>query len=163
MSVPLTQALDPKDTIGMLSIRRISLSTLLAFPFVVAGSEPMEHPKADPAYGLTIKASVEVCDPKGEDEYLSRLICPAGDHPSFERFGSVGARNPTTNLSKAEKEKMLDADLSGRDLEPGETDYHIIDGFEVNCGESKATVYLDMYHCSSAPPTDAPVGFTIDG
>jgi hypothetical protein len=127
-----------------------------------SGSESANPPKANPTYGLTIKDSIEVCDPEGEDEYLSRLMCPAGNHPSFERTGSFGTRNPATNLSEAESAKMLDANLSGRDLEPGEIDYHIIDGFEVKCGESKTTVYLDMYHCSSDPDS-APAGFTIGG
>ena len=87
--------------------------------------------------------------------------CPSGDRPSFQREGSVGPRNSIDNLTEAQAEAQLAKSLGGAELEPGEIDYHVIDGYEVSCKDSKTTVYLDMYHCSSPAPSTSPQGFTI--
>jgi hypothetical protein len=130
-------------------------------PLAALAAESARAPNIDASYGLTVVGAVEVCDPSGEREYLSRLICPTGHHPTFERGGSFGTRNPSDNLSEAELDKMLEANMSGRELQPGETDYHVVDGYDVTCPDSKATIYLDMYHCSGPRPSVPPQGFTI--
>lgn len=85
--------------------------------------------------------------PPGEREYLTRLRCPSGSVPTFERIGSF---NPAT-------------------------DGHIIDGYEVLCdrplperdtvprGEptpGAITIYMDMYHSSYREMAAVP-GFTV--
>lgn len=58
------------------------------------------------------------CDfPAGERAYLSRLRCPDGSRPSFNRTGSVGA-GPYGN---------------------------ILDLYEVKCGGQSYQVFMDMY------------------
>lgn len=54
--------------------------------------------------------------PQGQQAYLNRLICPDGRTPSFRRIGNFGVGVYTT----------------------------IIDGYDVRCGSSNYTVYLDM-------------------
>ncbi len=46
-------------------------------------------------------------------------------------------------------------------LAAGEPDYHVLDHYEVRCGEIAVEVTMDMYHCHQAPPAQAPPGFTI--
>ena len=41
----------------------------------------------------------------------------------------------------------------------GDPDLHIVDGYQVSCGETKRMVYMDMYHCKQASPTKVPAGF----
>ncbi len=115
-----------------------------------------------PAFGLDKANAVEVCRPAGERAYLSRLICPDGSRPTFERAGSVGERNAfPANLSQAEFDEIAVALMTGRELKPGEVDYHTIDLYQVQCDEEGTAIYLDMYHCHSAPPAQAPAGFQI--
>lgn len=58
--------------------------------------------------------------PFGEREYLSRLRCPGGAAPAFEREGNVGSGGDT----------------------------HILDAYAVTCpnGGPVLTVFMDMYH-----------------
>ena len=77
---------------------------------------------------------------------------------TFDRQGTPGTRN----------ELPADQSVSGqiansrRDpLRPGEVDYHAVDAYEVVCGTSKRVLYLDMYHCHQAAPTDAPPGYSL--
>ena len=85
--------------------------------------------------------------PTGEREYLTRLRCPSGSVPNFERIGSFA---PTS-------------------------DGHIIDGYQVLCdrplperaavlrGESTpdlVTIYIDMYHDGYREMAAVP-GFTV--
>lgn len=58
-------------------------------------------------------------------------------------------------------EAMFERNLSGRALQPGELDHHVVDGYEVNCGAARRVLFMDMYHCNSAPPDGAPPGFTL--
>ncbi len=103
------------------------------------------------APGETKQFPVEVCKPQGEREYLSRLTCPAGDTPSYKRLGSYGERNPLPKgLSGAEFNKMLESMMSYEALQHGDSDHHVIDGYEFACGTQKRIVYMDMYHCQQS-------------
>ncbi len=76
--------------------------------------------------------------PAGERQYLSRLICAGGARPTFERSGSVGQRNPfPKGLSDKEAAGAIDRSLRGAPLQAGEVDSHVIDAYEVSCGEVK--------------------------
>lgn len=113
-------------------------------------------------YGLSREQAIEVCYPEGEQQYLARLVCPDNSHPAFERTGSVGPRQSIPKDMSEEKIASLLADLrKTRKREPGEPDHHIIDAYEVVCGEVATTVYLDMYHCAQDRPTFSPKGFSI--
>ena len=109
--------------------------------------------------GLVKTAPIEVCNARGEQDYLARLRCGDGSKPDVGRRSSVGMRDPFD--SKAAK---IDADTfrksmdPNRKLEPGERDPHLVDAFPVGCSATKLTVYLDMYHCSAAAPREAPEG-----
>ncbi len=71
--------------------------------------------------------------PVGEWEYFMRLRCIAGDTPTFERKGSIGA-GPYEN---------------------------VLDSYAVNCATGlTATVIIDMYHQGYREMTAVP-GFTI--
>jgi hypothetical protein len=113
-------------------------------------------------YAFAKENPVEVCKPAGEREYLSRLSCESGNKPTFKRVRSVGSRNEfPKDLPDAKARTLLDRVLSGAKLEPGEVDYHVIDEYEVMCGDKKATLYMDMYHCHSQPANAAPGGFSL--
>jgi hypothetical protein len=115
-------------------------------------------PPANPGYGDSRSAAVEVCKPDGERAYLSRLVCPTGEAATFERLGTYGPRNELP----ADQPLTEQVASARRDpLQPGEVDYHVVDGYEVTCGTSKRLVYLDMYHCHQPPPTEAPPGFSL--
>jgi hypothetical protein len=67
----------------------------------------------------TAEMPVRAAGPRGQREYLSRLRCPSGEAPVFERLGSYG---------------------------PG-ADGHLLDGYEVQCGSgAPVMVFMDMYH-----------------
>jgi hypothetical protein len=71
--------------------------------------------------------------PVGEIAYLSRLRCPGGETPAFERGGNVG-----TGVYR-----------------------NIIDVYAVTCpGAAPVQVYMDMYH--DGPETRPVPGFTIE-
>ena len=109
-------------------------------------------------YGESRGEAIEVCNPDGERAYLERLVCPGGEPASFDRLGTYGPRNELP-ANQPLSEQIASA---RRDpLKPGETDYHVIDGYQVACGASKRLLYLDMYHCHQAAPTDAPPGYSL--
>lgn len=117
-------------------------------------------PDAGP--GDTKATAIEVCMPGGERQYLATLVCAGGQRPTFERTGSVGERNPLpAGLSDKEMAALLDRGLRGAPLQPGEVDAHVIDAYEVSCGEVKRRVFLDMYHCPQPAASAAPAGFTL--
>lgn len=121
-------------------------------------------PKTTAGLGESKATAIEVCRPMGQRAYLSRLVCADGTRPTFNRIGSFGSRMPEpANMSKEQSGAVLEAMLTGRALKPGETDLHVVDGYEVSCGTVKRTIYMDMYHCHSAPPEQAPAGFTMQG
>lgn len=63
---------------------------------------------------------VKAAGPSGQWDFLSRLKCPGGISPSFERYGSFGRA----------------------------ADQHTLDGYDVICAEDgvHAFVFMDMYH-----------------
>lgn len=109
---------------------------------------------------MSIATAVEVCRPQGQRAYLRRLRCPDGSTPTFSRGGSGQSRT----LPKTPEEEKLVAEQMFRQgpLKPGEPDYHIIDYYDVRCGDRTTTVIMDMYHCAQPEPTQAPPGFTIE-
>jgi hypothetical protein len=113
-------------------------------------------------YGLSKAEAIEVCEPMGQRQYLARLLCPDSRHPEFARAGNVG---PRQDIPENASDEMLDAMMADmfkpRKLQPGEPDYHIVDAYEVACGEQVTVLYLDMYHCAQDRPDRAPAGFTI--
>jgi hypothetical protein len=122
---------------------------------------PPSPPKAasDPLFGYSKEHAIEVCNPGGQRRYLSQLRCPDGQAPTFGRRGNVGARNP---VKAGVGEDVLMSQMDARRvLGPGETDYHIVDLYDVACSSKDHEIYMDMYHCSAPPPKKAPAGFTI--
>ena len=111
-------------------------------------------------YGLTKQTAVEVCEPRGEREYLQRLRCgDGGAVPTFNRIGSVGSRNDIrTNEDERTAERQT---LNDERVGPGEKDFHVVDGYEVACGNRTIEIFLDMYHCDRLAPDVAPPGFQI--
>ncbi|ALN83979.1 putative integron gene cassette protein [Lysobacter capsici] len=139
---------------------RTAALTLL-FVTGAAGAEAPAKVAAD-SYGLSKEQAVEVCKPRGEHEYLARLVCPDSEHATFERSGNFGERTPLPDdLSDDATNRLIEDMMGYKALQPGEADYHIVDGYEVACGETKIRVYLDMYHCDAPRPTRAPAGFSI--
>ena len=112
--------------------------------------------------GESKQDAIEVCAPAGQRAYLSRLMCPSGETPNYRRVGSYGERNEyPANLSREQQDALLERLLRRAPLQPGEVDHHIVDGYELTCGDTRHMVYLDMYHCDQPPPVVAPRGFTI--
>jgi hypothetical protein len=100
--------------------------------------------------------------PDGQRAYLARLVCPGGEHAAFRRIGSVGERTKLPDdMNPQEQERILEQILSRRPLRDGETDYHMVDGYEVACPDRTVLVHLDMYHCDAPRPRTAPSGFTL--
>lgn len=97
--------------------------------------------------------------PVGQRAYLASLMCPSGQAPAFKRIGSMGPR--VEPVGDAQSKQMLDQLLQRKALAAGEADHHTIDAYELSCGESKRTLYMDMYHCSQPAPKVAPAGFTL--
>jgi hypothetical protein len=109
--------------------------------------------------GSTRETAIEVCKPTGERDYLRRLRCADGSAPEFSRNGSYGTRTP---MKSAEDEKMAqDQALGGTPVPPGGPDFHVLDVYEIRCGDTAVEVFIDMYHCDQPPPAQAPAGFTI--
>ena len=113
------------------------------------------HTNVSPGLGDTKATAIEVCMPPGQRAYLNRLLCADGSKPSYFRVGNFGPRNEVPpNLSDEDQARLM----LGK-LQPGDPDLHIVDGYQVSCGETKRMVYMDMYHCKQAPPTAVPAGF----
>ena len=124
---------------------------------VTAPDSDAESP-ANAGYGESRRSAVEVCKPDGEHAYLARLVCPTGEQATFDRVGTYGPRN---DLPEGQSVSDLVASARRDPLQPGEVDYHAVDGYEVTCGASKQLIYLDMYHCHQPPPKDAPPGYSL--
>jgi hypothetical protein len=60
--------------------------------------------------------------------------------------------DPETNCLQMPLSEQV-ASARGYPLQPGEVDYHVVDGYAVTCGTSKRLIYLDMYHCHQPPRT----------
>jgi hypothetical protein len=112
--------------------------------------------KVADGWGESIKNAIEVCLPSGEHYFLDDLRCPDGKAPQARRIGSVGPRNPMPDDLPFQAAQM---DPAHR-LKKGETDYHIIDKYEVVCRKETRVLFFDMYHCGTPKPWKAPRGFT---
>ena len=127
------------------------------------GTEPAEPPEASPpprtGPGESKATAIAVCMPEGERAYLARLRCPDGAPPAHRRAGSVGSRTPMTG--DADGARAAEQVSTGRPLEPGEPDFHVVDRYEVTCDESTRSVFLDMYHCGEPAPHIAPPGLSL--
>lgn len=127
-----------------------------------AATAPAQTAAADVAPGGAKASAIEVCMPGGERQYLSMLVCAGGQRPTFHRTGSVGERHPLpAGLTDKQLSAQLDRSLRGAPLEPGEVDAHVVDAYEVSCGEVKRQVFMDMYHCPQPAATVAPAGFSL--
>lgn len=135
---------------------------LVGSGFLFWGLEASGAASSEKAFGLTLKSAIEVCEPRGQRAYLSRLICADGRPPEFERIGSMGLRNEfPSGMSEKEKQRILNASMGMGRLEPGSLDHHVVDAYSVTCESGSSTVYLDMYHCDTPAPDVAPDGFSI--
>lgn len=136
----------------------ITAFAIAALPSSCATAPDSTTQTTGTGYGESKDAAIEVCNPDGEREYLARLVCPAGEPAAVDRLGAYGPRNELP----ADKPLSEQIATARRDpLKPGETDYHVVDGYEVACGASKRLLYLDMYHCHQPPPTAAPPGYSL--
>lgn len=139
----------------------LALAVSLALAGCASPTKPAD-PQTTAAFGESKSAAIEVCKPSGQRAYLARLVCADGTRPTFSRIGSFGSRvEPPENMTKEQSNAVLEAMMTGRALKAGEADHHVVDGYEVSCGAVKRTIYMDMYHCQSAPPERAPAGFTL--
>lgn len=147
------------------------MNKLLILPLALAAAALLSSCATAPAGGQTAglgetKAqAIEVCMPQGERRYIEQLRCADGGAPTYKRVGSMGSRNEISGeRSKEQSEQMLKQIIGrGAALAPGETDYHIIDGYEVNCRDKTRTLYFDMYHCNAPQTTVPPRGFRFAG
>jgi hypothetical protein len=130
-----------------------------------ATNPPTTQTSSSDPLGSSKATAIEVCMVQGEREYLSRLLCSSGQAAGFKRIGSFGNRTERpANMSDAEFYKQSAGSfpgLRGAPLKPGEVDYHIVDGYEIACGELRQKIYLDMYHCPGQSQSMAPLGFTL--
>jgi hypothetical protein len=144
---------------------RSIISIALAILVCVSCATPEQVLKRAPVLaglGDAKSSAIEVCRPEGERQYLARVRCPDGTTPTYRRIGSFGSRAELPKISNKEEEAaFLRRIISRVALSPGETDYHVVDGYEVACGAITRIVYMDMYHCSQDPPSTAPSGFTL--
>ena len=130
------------------------------FPFQLVG--PAVPPASPDDWGLLQSHPIEVCKPEGQRRYLARLVCPNRQHPEFRRVGSVGPRAPIPEaVLEANLARWLAAASAYQGLEAGDPDYHMVDHYELDCGDSSTSLYLDMYHCDAPPPDAAPRGFDL--
>ena len=140
--------------------------TLLVLLSVGCATQQVTQPRAlEPRpenFGLEKAQAVEVCKPEGERAYLRQLVCASGKSPTFNRTGNVGSRHDLPQgLSEKQLEELLFKQFGYEPLEPGVTDYHVIDAYQVVCDSTKVTVYLDMYHCNVPAPQVSPRGFGL--
>jgi hypothetical protein len=113
-----------------------------------------------PGFGESKATAIEVCMPRGQRAYLDLLQCADGSPAAYRRLASVGQRTTSpSNLTEEQELALIKRIFSDAPLQPGEPDYHILDGYELACGAVKRVVYMDMYHCHQAPPAEAPPGF----
>lgn len=120
-----------------------------------AAPAPVTTAATKPGLGRTKADAIEVCLPDGERAYLRCLVCADGTSPRFHRTGSVGSRNETR--TEEESELALQQGMQFTH-DPAQPDFHIIDLYQVRCGEQELELYFDMYHCGGASP-GVPEGF----
>jgi hypothetical protein len=144
------------------SIFRSALSA--AFCTLVSSCTTATAPLgAEMPYGESKLASIEVCRPQGERAYLSRLMCASGAPVAFSRMGGVGLREDAQpGTPSAERMRVGNKMITYQPLSAGEPHIHIVDQYQVTCGETRTLLYFDMYHCDVPAPTRAPNGFTLN-
>jgi hypothetical protein len=103
-----------------------------------------------PGFGLSKDQSLEVCLPPGEKHLLGRLLCEDGSRPRLTRIGNVGPRMQPLDPNDPRLLLQMDAEVP---IRKGEADLHIIEAVAAECGGTKYTLYIDMYHC---PPQGQP-------
>jgi len=119
-------------------------------------------PGADPAWGESKQAAIEVCRPAGERAYLARLACASGEPATFTRVGSVGLRESLPPGTTDDELRRLAGKMSGvQRLAAGDPHVHIVDQYRAVCQGTERMLYLDMYHCDAPPPARAPRGFVL--
>lgn len=147
-------ALRDGEPVGLGQLRQV-------FPFQFTDPSPTNHTPAG-HWGLDQSQPIEVCRPEGQHRYLSRLVCPNRQHPQARRAGSMGPRVPVAEEAlKQNMARWLAATQNYEPLAPGDPEYHHIDRYELDCGDSTVVVYMDMYHCDAPPPDRAPEGFEL--
>ena len=110
--------------------------------------------------GSSKQNAIEVCMPAGQRAYLARLRCDDGQAPTFQRSGSVGMRTALPEQIEGESSEAYLHRVHEQRAGYGK-DYHIVDVYRVACSQAVHSVYLDMYHCQAAAPSQAPAGFSI--
>jgi hypothetical protein len=139
------------------------VTVLLALAAMAGAVQSVPAPRPTPrasGVGVTRSTALEVCMPAGERAYLGRLRCPGGARATYERKGNVGRRTKARN---AREEKEAAAQIrENRAPKPGGRDYHLLDLYEVTCGDETYDIYMDMYHCDGAATEKVPAGFTLD-
>ena len=110
-----------------------------------------------PGFAVSKASAAEVCLPEGELEYLRIAPLLLRRRARFHRVGSVGSRNP----AEANDPRLLQQmDISGV-LPPGDPDLHIIDAYELRCGDED--LHRSTSTCTTARGAQeqpAPDGFT---
>lgn len=141
----------------------VKMLTLLSGMFAMQASAGIVgDDEPAPGAGMSVAEAIEVCDARGQRQYLSMLVCPDHSHPSFKRVGSFGTRDPYPgNLSTEEADEVLLRLMGDPSLQPGDPHFHMVDGYEVQCPKSSAMIYMDLYHCDQELPTVIPPGFTL--
>ena len=121
--------------------------------------EPASAQPKQSGLGMVKESAIEVCGPKGERAYLDHLTCSDGSAVKYERTGSVGFRN---DPKSKQDEKAVQAQMLGaKPIKSGQKDFHMVDGYEVECGVVKTVLHLDMYHCPEPKNQGAPPGFSL--
>lgn len=127
-----------------------------AAPALAADAAPEDSAQ----WGLRKESPIKVCQPAGQQAYLEQLVCGDQTRPRFERSGNFGSLNPTSS-DLAVSVRQFEAMMTFAPLADGTPDYHVIDRYDVHCGENTTAVYMDMYHCPAVPVPRAPAGFTL--
>lgn len=150
-------------------VHRLSLPLALSLVAVACTTTHrplLPHPSTD--LGASKATAIEVCMPAGQRAYLSRLRCPDGTAPGFQRSGSAGPRTEYPPQQPGESDEAYAGRVFGSSsarlgapLAVGETDHHVIDIYRLTCGQSTVTLFLDMYHCPDPKPREAPPGMSI--
>jgi hypothetical protein len=147
---------------NLLTLAAVLGITILAVSCASTNSPTLEPPAQQFPFALSRENPVEVCKPAGQRDYLAGLVCTSGGPPSFKRVKSVGPRvDYPKDLPAAKTGEFLDRMISGAKLRPGEVDYHVVDEYELICGEKKFAIFLDMYHCDGQVKNVAPIGFSL--
>lgn len=145
-------------SIQNLMVAAVAASALLGC--AAPSSQPASSASRSHGRGEAKETAIEVCGPFGERAHLDRLQCSDGSALVYRRVGGIGTRTDLPkDLTREDASALLERNISGAPLKPGEPDYHVIDEYKLSCGPVKRMVYMDMYHCHQAPPTEAPYGF----